>query len=257
MYGPGCLRHGLGLRYRHLSSTCAYALGCLGCIGFFHTHTENFRTTSQTLPKKVDCFQIAPCRQCLWLPWPPFCLSAATFSATFSSQRLQNHAVIPVFLSAGMPLTTFLHGNFRITPSFTFSCLPLTTFLHGDFRFPCHHKRGIRSTTLSKCDGMESRWIASRRHYQVRKYVPSLVTRFLHISGMLYPAYATSLFLRPPLLFFSSTPHALAIPLILQHINMLASSLVPAMVVPVEYVSDRQGSLTRWSTENLVERSVC
>ena len=153
--------------------------------------------------------------------------------------------------------TTFLHSDFGIAPSFTFSCLPLTAFLHGNFRFPCHYKRGIRSTTLSKCDGMESRWIALCRHHQVCKYVPSLVTRSLHISRMLYPAYATSLFLRPPLLFFSSTPHAPAIPLILQRINVLASSLVPAMVALAEFVSDHQGSLTRWSTENLVERSIC
>ncbi len=133
----------------------------------------------------------------------------------------------------------------------------ITTFLHSNFRFPCHHKRGIRSTILSKCDGMESRWIASHRHHQVCKYVPSLVTRSLHISRTLYPTYATPLFLRPPLLFFSSTPHAPAILLILQHINALASSLVPAMVTLVEFVSDRQGSLTRWSTEKQIERSIC
>jgi len=247
VYGPGCLGHGLGLRYHHPSSTCAHTLGCLGCIGFFCTHIQvekNFCTTSQILPKKVDCFQIAPCCQHLWLPWPPFCLSAAAFSATFSSQRLQNHAVFPIFLSAGMLLTTFLHGDFGIALSFTFSCPPPTAFLHSDFRFPCHHKRGIRSTTLSKCDGMESRWIASHRHHQVCKYVPSLVTRSLHISRTLYPAYATSLFLRPPLLFFSSTPHAPAVPLILQHINALASSLVPTMITPAEFVSDCRGSLT-------------
>ena len=156
-----------------------------------------------------------------------------------------------------MLLTTFLHGDFGIAPSFTFSCPPLTAFLHGNFRFPCHYKRGIRSTTLSKCDGMKSRWITSCRHHQVCKYVPSLVTRSLHISRTLYPTYATSLFLRPPLLFFSSTPHAPAIPLILQRINALASSLVPAIVAPAEFVSDRRGSLTRWSTENLVKRSIC
>jgi len=54
-------------------------------MGFFRMHIENC-TTSQTLPKKVDRFQIAPYHQCLWPPWLPFSLSAATFSATFSSQ---------------------------------------------------------------------------------------------------------------------------------------------------------------------------
>src|SRR6266851_3378780 len=156
-----------------------------------------------------------------------------------------------------MPPTTFLHSNFRITPSFTFSHLPLTIFLYSDFRFPCHHKRGIRSTILSKCDGIESRWIASHRHHQVYKYVPSLVTRSSHISRTLYPTYTTPLFLHPPLLFFSSTSHTPAILLILQHINILASSLVSTMVTPVEFASDRQGSLTQWSIEKQVERSIC
>ncbi len=187
----------------------------------------------------MDHFQIFPCHQWLWLPWLPFCLSTTTFLATFSSQWFQNHTIFYIFSSTGMPPTTFLHSNFRITPSFTFSHLPLTIFLYSDFRFPCHHKRGIRSTILSKCDGIESRWIALHRHHQVYKYVPSLVTRSSHISRTLYSTYTTPLFLHPPLLFFSSTSHTPAILLILQHINILASSLVSTMVTPVEFASDR------------------
>jgi len=131
-------------------------------VRVFVAHTLK---TSTPLLKKVDHFQIAPCCQCLWPPWLPFSLSAATFSATFSSQRLQNCTIFHIFSSASVPPTTFLHGNFRIALSFMFSHPPPTTFLHGDFRFPCHHKRGIRSTTLSRCDSMESRWIALCRHH--------------------------------------------------------------------------------------------
>jgi len=86
------------------------------------------------------------------------CLSSFSlfFTAT-SSRRLQN----------------------RISPFFMFSCPPPTIF-HGNFRISC------RTCTSG---GMDSQWIASRRH-QVRKHVPFLVTSSLHVSRSPYPIYA-------------------------------------------------------------------
>jgi hypothetical protein len=55
------------------------------------------------------------------------------------------------------------HSDFRIALSFTISRTPLTTFTEtSDSYNHYNHKRGIRSTTLSKGGGMESRWIMLR-----------------------------------------------------------------------------------------------
>ncbi len=138
MHGLGGCGHSLGPRYRHLSTTHGRASGCLGCIAFFCMHIVNLHTTSQKGGSLSDC--------------PLLSTPLATFQPfLLPFQHSQQH---------------FLHSNFRIAPSLMFSRPLPTTILHGDFRFSCNYKRGIRSTTLSKCDGMESRWIALRRHHQ-------------------------------------------------------------------------------------------
>ena len=138
MYSPGGHSHGLGPRYCCPSTTHGHASGCLGCTAFFCMHIVNLCTTSRKGGSLSDCPLLSTPLATFQPFLPPF-------------QHSQQH---------------FLHGDFRIVLSLTFSHPPLTTVLHSDFRFSCNYKRGIRSTTLSKCNGMESRWITSRRHYQ-------------------------------------------------------------------------------------------
>ena len=205
---------------RHLCPCSGYA----GFFGFFARRTS--------APKKVDCVQIDPHCQCLQ---PPFshicCLFSVLFMAT--SWQLQNCTVFHIFSSAANHLSLQWNGNFRL---------------------PANHKRGIRS----------AKWIASHRYYQVHKYVPSLVTTpdtslEHHIPPMPHPfSCATSAL---PFHWFSSmsmcSPHPQSppwlhpfscahlshlfshqVPLILQHINALASSLIPTIVALAEFVSD-------------------
>src|SRR6266851_831421 len=105
---------------------------------------------------------------------------------------------------------------------------------------------------------MDSQWIASHRHHQVHKYVPSLVTSSLHVSRSLYPIYATSRFFvlwhkECALLhsFFHQPLPPLPLSLFSSACNALSSTSIPTIVTPMEFVSDRRGSPTQWSTEQL------
>jgi hypothetical protein len=128
---------------------------------FFRMHIVNLRPP---LPKKVDRSQIASRCQCIWPSWPPF---SRHFSHIFS--------ILIMVTSESHRLSQFLER--RQPPFFTET---LDSYNHYNY------KRGIRSTTLSKGGGMESRWIGSCRHRPSYHQsglrcanIPSLVNKFL------------------------------------------------------------------------------
>jgi len=170
VYSPGVFRHGLRLIYHCPHTTCACALGCAG----FFTCAGNCKHSHHFPTDIVDHFQIAPCGSLL--DWPSLSTPLATFQVHPSSQQ-------------------FLYSDFRIAYlPFTFSRPSPTIFHYSDFRITYNNKRWIRTNTWCMNEGLDrqdSQWIASCRHHQVHKYVPSLVTSSLHMSRSLYPVYAT------------------------------------------------------------------
>jgi hypothetical protein len=139
VYSLGGHGYGLGPRYCCPSATYAHASGGLGSIGFFCMHIMNL---CLPLPTKVDHSQIASCCQCIWPSWLPF---SHHFSCIFS-----------ILIMA----TSELH----CLSQFLKRCQPPFFMETSDSYNHYNYKRGIRSTTLSKGGGMESRWIGSCRH---------------------------------------------------------------------------------------------
>jgi hypothetical protein len=153
VYGPGAFGHGLGLRYHCLHIARAHALGCTGF--FARTGDCDLHTTS-----KQNCGSLSdwPSLSTQTMPLAAFQVSA--FSGLLSRFKL---AVIDNVDNAFGCLSSFslfftATSSRRlqncISPFFTFSCLPPTIF-HGNFRISCR-------TCMS--GGMDSQWIASRRH---------------------------------------------------------------------------------------------
>jgi hypothetical protein len=185
--GPGAFGHGLGPRYHcpHIIHACA-----LGCMGFLHAQVI---VTFTPLPNEiVDHFQIARCGSLSDWPLlstqttPLAAFQVSAFSGSLSRFKLavvdnvDNTFGCLSSFSLFFTATSSWRLQNRISPFFTFSCPPLTIF-HSNFRISCR-------TCMS--GGMDSQWIASRRH-QVCKYVPFLVTSSLHVSRSPYPIYAT------------------------------------------------------------------
>ena len=90
MYGPGGRGHGLGLRYRRPSTTCARASGCPGffaCMGNFESpHSVSNWWITFRLPFVINVF--------------------SRISSAFSSWRLQNCAVFHIFSSTANHLSS-------------------------------------------------------------------------------------------------------------------------------------------------------